>query len=117
MEVLLLSPTHVVESAVTAFGQTCFGHPDLAEFGQFFLTEFGQTAFGQLFVFGGGPEGWGPGGVGAQTHGVLSQDPCACAHTTHHTLAPTTPPAFSFGKIWLRLFVSLLVCSQSTPSF
>ena len=46
--------------------------------------------------------------------GVLSQDPCACAHTTHHTL---TPPAFSFGKIWLRLFVSLLVCSQSTPSF
>ena len=37
-----------------------FGHPYLAEFGQFLLTEFGQTAFGQFFVFGGGPEGWGP---------------------------------------------------------
>ena len=48
--------------------------------------------------------------------GVLSQDPCACAHTTHRTLAPTTPPAFSFGKIWLRLFDLLLVCSQCTPS-
>ena len=29
-------------------------------------------------------------------------------------LAPTTPPAFSFGKIWLRLFDLLLVCSQCT---
>ena len=30
--------------------------PNLANF---WLTEFGQTAFGQFFVFGGGPE-WGP---------------------------------------------------------
>ena len=27
-------------------GRTAFGHPNLAEIGQFCLTEFGQTAFG-----------------------------------------------------------------------
>ena len=42
--------------AVTAFGQTWFGHPYLAAFGQ---TEFGQTAFGQFCLW------WGHGGVGA----------------------------------------------------
>ena len=47
-------------SAVTAFGQTWFGHPYLAAFGQFLLTEFGQTAFGQFCFW------WGPGGVGAR---------------------------------------------------
>ena len=48
------------------------GHPCLPEFGQFLLTEFGQTAFGQFFIFVGwvvrcgvfeGPKGWGPRGL------------------------------------------------------
>ena len=40
--------------------------PDLAEFGQFCLTEFGQTAFGHFFWWGGGRigrVGWWPGRV------------------------------------------------------
>ena len=76
----------------TAFGQTCFGHPYLAAFGQ---TEFGQyhiwpkftgriwpSLFDRIwpifvdriwpdriwpiFCFGEGPQGWGPNGVGAE---------------------------------------------------
>ena len=48
--------------------------PDLAEFGQFLFSEFGQTAFGQfLFLVGawrgGVPKGWGPKGVWAQKGG------------------------------------------------
>ena len=48
--------------AVTAFGQTWFGHPYLAAFGQ---TEFGQYHIWPIFIF----VGWGvrgPEGVGAQ---------------------------------------------------
>ena len=49
-----------------------FGHPYLVAFGQ---TEFGQTAFGQKKNFGGGPEGWGPGGVGAQNFAFFCLSP------------------------------------------
>ena len=88
------SDWHVL-SAVTAFGQTCSGHPYLAEFGQ---TEFGQyhiwpkltgriwpSKFDRIwpnfvdrfwpdriwpiFCFDEGPEGWGPEGVGAHRGG------------------------------------------------
>ena len=53
------------------------GHPYLAELGQFLLTKFGQTAFGQFCFWWGpqgegaqkgeGPKGWRPEGVGAPT--------------------------------------------------
>ena len=62
---------------------TTFGQPYSAEFGQFCLTEFGQTVFGHIFFLGGGgrvgwvgwvvgaPRGRGPngGGVWAQRGG------------------------------------------------
>ena len=41
-----------------------WGKPVWPNLANYLLTEFGQTAFGQFFVFGGGPKGWGPEGVG-----------------------------------------------------
>ena len=49
--------------------------------------------------------------------GILSQDPCACTHTAHHTLAPTTLPHSVLGRSGCVCSSRCSCVSQCTPSF
>ena len=76
---------------------TAFGQPDLTTFGQFFSTEFGQTAFGQMWRVEEGSE-WGSEGWRAQNFALsrrgFTRQPENSKRAHFRAPALQTPPKF-----------------------